>query len=721
MLAGSVPNPAAFAQQASHAPIVREAARNAGSVTLELAFPEPDFDTTKEGIRLRPFSGFDQATGEFALPVALGRGSITVIKQDIKDLALGETLIQSTPEYKAYDKSPSLAVSSSPGLSLGEARLEYIGKVSRADASRIRLGAVSYDRPSSMLRYVKQITLRVTASTIPQGKLSDLGSAIKLAERARRSPAKQAANVQNAIEKQGIVSDDGKVHKFVIDRDGLYKLTYDDLRNFGLNPDDIDLPTLRLVHNDAQVPIYIFDKQDGRLSPGDYIEFWGERKILNYESKFRDMYFDPYTRESIYYLVWGTKHSPIQYSQIKRIVEESGEVRVGDPNLYVDLKDSSFASRIHIEEDDRYEYLSQTDINELSTLRDHWFTAEIRRGGSFEIQVEAPYPDGGKNSPLKIRAGLHGFSLFDKGYVDYSGNEVPDVPNEQEASISVNGSLVLWDTWDSQQLKFISSDSAHHLVGGVAPTTRLMRWYDIRFGWPLTFMVQHTKATDVQSRFGLNWIDIEYDRLYSAWNNELVFKIPRDSRSGFYQFTLGGFSRSDISIYRKGVSKISNVFISATTPGAPSIQCIFQAPVSGTSEEFIALSDSSKLKPKLYMVDDHLDLRNAQNAADYILISSRDLLKKDAGGIESSPLQHYIRRAERKGMKPKLIDVANIYDEFNGGSKSPEAIKEFLKYAYDHWSVAPKHVVLVGRHEQVPTPYIQSFRLGSISSDAWYS
>lgn len=712
----------AYAQQVSRTPIVKEISRSAGSVTLEITFSEPCFDTVKDGLSLRSYGGFAPESGEFALPIALPKGTISILREEVADLPLGLPLVSHPQVFKPSYRSSYPSIEPQAGLTLGDTRLEYIGKVSRADASRIRIGAFSFDRSASVARYLKKITLRVTSATLPPGKLTDLTAAIRTAQSRRVQSVKQANSIQGVKETQGIVSDDGKVHKFVLDRDGLYMLTYDDLKGYGLNPEDIDLPTLRMVHNGVQVPIYIFDKHDGRFSPGDYLEFWGERKVLKYESKFKDMYFDPYTRESIYYLVWGTQRSPIKQSEIKRIVEESGEVREGDPSKYVDLRDSSFVSKLHFEEDNWYEFLAVTDINELSTIRDHWFTAEIRRGGSYTIKGEAPHPDARKNSTVRVSVGLHGFSTFDPGFVDYEGKAVPDVPNEQEARISLNNNSILLDTWDSQQLKFITTDSAQQLATGVAPTTRMLRGFDFETkSWPLTLTVQHTKNTDVQSRFGLNWIDLEYDRTYNAWNNEILFSTPSNTKSGFYQFTLGGFSRTDISIYRKGVSKISNVFISAITPGAKSIYCVFQAPVSGPSEEFIALSDSNKLKPKQYLVDDFLDLRNTQNAADYLVISSRKLLRKDNYGVESSQLNQYIRRAERKGMRARLIDAANIYDEFNGGSMSPEAIRNFLTYTYNSWAIAPKHVVLVGLVDDIPTPKIQSIRLGSISSDAWYA
>ena len=45
----------------------------------------------------------------------------------------------------------------------------------------------------------------------------------------------------------------------------------------------------------------------------------------------------------------------------------------------------------------------------------------------------------------------------------------------------------------------------------------------------------------------------------------------------------------------------------------------------------------------------------------------------------------------------KIVDVDDVYNEFNDGLYHPVAIKNFLKYAYANWQPpAPTYVLLVG-------------------------
>ena len=79
--------------------------------------------------------------------------------------------------------------------------------------------------------------------------------------------------------------------------------------------------------------------------------------------------------------------------------------------------------------------------------------------------------------------------------------------------------------------------------------------------------------------------------------------------------------------------------------------------------------------------------RRTDNGADYLLITPSSL-KAAAGRLAD------YRRSQ--GLETRVIDLDDIMDEFSHGLFSPEAIRDFLAYAYDHWKKAPAYVVLVG-------------------------
>ncbi len=85
-------------------------------------------------------------------------------------------------------------------------------------------------------------------------------------------------------------------------------------------------------------------------------------------------------------------------------------------------------------------------------------------------------------------------------------------------------------------------------------------------------------------------------------------------------------------------------------------------------------------------------------------------------------------RAERNSLTYALVQIEDIYKEFNFGKKSPHAIKDYLKWCYRNKLTAPKYVVFIGgaswdarfilpasfKHDYIPS-------YGKPVSDYWYA
>ncbi len=102
----------------------------------------------------------------------------------------------------------------------------------------------------------------------------------------------------------------------------------------------------------------------------------------------------------------------------------------------------------------------------------------------------------------------------------------------------------------------------------------------------------------------------------------------------------------------------------------------------------MTVSPSSWFSPSAITEDSPSNLMDASNGADYLIISHSDFLN------EITPLATY--RANQ-GMRVKVVDVQDIYDEFNGGVFDPTSIQRFLAHAYSDWiAPAASYVLLVG-------------------------
>ena len=74
------------------------------------------------------------------------------------------------------------------------------------------------------------------------------------------------------------------------------------------------------------------------------------------------------------------------------------------------------------------------------------------------------------------------------------------------------------------------------------------------------------------------------------------------------------------------------------------------------------------------------------NQADYIIITHSNFWT-DAGRLA---------KWRASDLRVALVDAQQVYDQFNGGVMSAEAIHDFLAYAHTNWSLQPKYVVLLG-------------------------
>jgi hypothetical protein len=113
---------------------------------------------------------------------------------------------------------------------------------------------------------------------------------------------------------------------------------------------------------------------------------------------------------------------------------------------------------------------------------------------------------------------------------------------------------------------------------------------------------------------------------------------------------------------------------------------------------YLAVSPEAVLRPGIRWPSiASSDLRRTENQADYLLLAPRELLPA------VSPLLQL--RAEQ-GLRPRAVALDEVYDAFGHGEKSPEAIREFVAYAYHRWAPpSPRYVVLLGDSTFDPKDY----------------
>ncbi|MGB5051272.1 MAG: C25 family cysteine peptidase [Caldilineaceae bacterium] len=185
-----------------------------------------------------------------------------------------------------------------------------------------------------------------------------------------------------------------------------------------------------------------------------------------------------------------------------------------------------------------------------------------------------------------------------------------------------------------------------------------------------------------------DWLRLNYQRQTTAVNDRIILDIPT---AGAWTLSVDGFSGSDLEAY-----DISDPLRVAHIPVAAARTASFGV-TSTAGGRYLVQRTSQRKQVASIQTADTVDLLSSSNQADYFIIAHKDFL--DA----IRPLADY--RAAR-GLKVAVIDVQHIYDTFNFGRMSPQAIRDFLLYAYTNWQTSgSSYVLLVGDGTYDPRQY----------------
>ena len=512
-----------------------------------------------------------------------------------------------------------------------------------------------------------------------------------------------------AVDKDATFAEGTRI-RIVVREEGLYRIDLEQLREADIALTGVDPRMLRITYRGREIPIMVEGEEDGAFDKGDGIEFWGEP---NYEasdgtgtdqfqaSNLTDRTMDRYTEENVYWLSVGS-------SRGMRLATESGAVVETDPLRY--HRPFSYAFTVHAEQDNYRDRLARLPEED----GDRWFWDSGIFGGRLrEYEVTLFNPDRNALTPAVVTTVLRG-----KTY--------PDGSPDHHALVYLNDVRVGEGVWDGQGLV--------RLVSGGEDLPRLSGGHlnDGKNVLRIVLPGDEPSAGEGDAVY-LNWFEVTYPRLYWARDDYIEFTKPPKELDGLYQFVVGGFTRPRIRVYKKGIrspalsSRIINTVIRKVEDEEQGAyyQLVFQDEIHGEEPIYIALTPDQKKHPVRIELDTPSALRSPDNGADYILITHEMFYET------ASRLAEYRRE---QGLRVAMVDVQDIYDEFNKGVFSPEAIRAFLRYAYVHWRPpAPSFVVLVGDgtwdyrdilgqgHNFIPPAVVRTEKWGLTSSDYPYA
>jgi hypothetical protein len=716
----------------------RIVSQNEDGITLEVQFPEVQQIATEEGFTRFKIAGLNQnyAPGFPLLPVLSipltlpdCRTEVQVQIEKSEQLSNVKPLIfndkPNTPiDYAGGDNLqaapiPEFDQSRFPTAiaeisELGVFREHYL---SRLQVYPLQINGSSVRFFRKMRIYIRFIDHRPVYRSLPQKEAALLSKFVanstQLSYGKVYPPHTVPAPAYNPV-----TAADTRV-KLIVDQNGIYKVTGDDLAAANVDLSAINPSQMRLTNRGKDVPIFLRGVQDGTFDPGDVLEFWGKRNERTFTHLYPDVYADPFSDENVYWLSWDGRAGA-------RIIEENGSIvktRSGqyNPSAY-------FTTTVHIEQDNYFERFGQANQEQLSYKRDHWFfDGGIKAVGKRPYTFELVYPEPISFDPVYVKVMMSGLS-----FKQALGN----IEQPHQAMVWLNNAFV-----GQSRSDWFSQDTA--TITNFRNST--IRNADLQHGTN-TLEVQMPVLPDVGNPANpskgtdivlLNWFEITYDRQYKAHNDYIEFTKPTFipfPNIDLFQFELDNFNSPDVEIYKIGVSKIVNFKIELINePNNQHYKVTFQDNIQGNDVRYVALTESQKKKPLRIEIDRPWDknapekvLRSTANTADYLIITHGKLL---------SSVQQLADYRRGQGATVEVVDVQEIYDEFNYGIKSPLAIQDFLRYAFFNWNrnTRLKYVLFFGSsnfnykrrdniaEDLVPTFLYQTEKFGAVSSDYPYS
>ncbi len=417
---------------------------------------------------------------------------------------------------------------------------------------------------------------------------------------------------------------------------GVYELTHVDLVRAGLPLETLDPRWLSLYQGDQALAIEVVGEADGRFDPGDIVRFYAEQVD------------SLYTETNVLWLVVGDGLGRRMSTRIVAPV--------------VSTAASSFPDTQHFEVNRVYR-----SAMPMASDVDHWYWGQMFIvGAARSLTMTLPFT---VTDPLPAGTAVLALDLW-------GASSDARVAPDHRVRVDINGTVIGDVQWDGAVNKLVELPFGQGLLQPGSNTLTLYTPAD-------------TGARDAFNRlWEVNWLNffrLTYDRSFVLADERLAFMAAPGSMHFAIAGWTGGKSLAyDITDPAAPVRLEGGVMFGA--PGSYVLHFSDTAAASGG--RYFVLSPAGVRQPLEVLADAPSGLRATTEGADYLVIAHADFLQ----GVQ--PLVEHRRN---QGLRVRVADVQDVYDEFSGGLLVPHAIRDFIAYAYSRWPApAPSYVLLVG-------------------------
>lgn len=508
------------------------------------------------------------------------------------------------------------------------------------------------------IKLLKRVVVRITFRGVPQqaaeGYSDDLLDGVVVNYKQAIAWMTKPLRLNKVVTPSVFAS--GKWVKFTVPQEGIYRINRSALASYGIDASTVDPRTIKIYNNGGKVlpesnavsrpndpqeiAIQIIGEQDGRFDDGDYIQFYARSvnfwEYNNQQKRFRRN-VNPYSENNFYFITSGGTAG-------KRMQTVSG---------------ADLPGAIPVTTTTAFKHLDEDKINigkSGSNFMGDEFS-EFSKTKTYMNRLEGYVPGS------QIRYHYRFANSFESG-VGFQ--------------ISENNTVIQNKTlfgYGSDQYVYAVPDSSTITYSGSLSEGRSV----LKFTY---------NSPGASAKGYLDYFEIYYTRSLSALEtDEVTFFSP--STPGVYEFQLNNFSNSAISVY--DITDFSDVRI-ITHPSYPSGgEFKFSALVLlNDVRKYTAVNNSRILTPQVVGEVKNQDIKSFAEGVKLIIISP------DEFRAQADRLAEYRSTGSRFPISAKVFSVNEIFNEFGCGIRDVSAIRDFIRYADQNWTVRPDYILLFG-------------------------
>lgn len=451
----------------------------------------------------------------------------------------------------------------------------------------------------------------------------------------------------NAYFSSKIFACSGSLH-IEIENAGIYALDYATVIEKQPQLADCSSTDLQLTNAGKEVPLRVVDDGDGRFTAGDRIE-WVGKQLHGPMS-----WFNTYSTTNVYFL----SAAPGPHARMREITSTKNPV-------------ASLMRPLHLEQENLMIRLNQSLVKP-GEEPDVWFWSKMTHVDPQPFELTFDLPD------LAQRGKNLQATLNFRGMSDMYRRVNQPKPDDHVVEITLNGKSLTTLGWDGReevrktvelpltQLKDKENKLGMHVPKRTAP-------------WDTT-----NPIVDVVM---FNFIEMNYPITGRITEKNIAFMLENTARDSGFEFDYSG--TDELVVYGE-----NGDYFSAQSLGK---QRWHFGPTTHGDRLYVS-TPNHHLKPVLTRPVAANDWRAATLGYDYLIISHSRLINA------IQPLADFHRK---RGLQVAVIDVNEVYDQFNEGVTHPVAIRNLVEYGHRHWQQKPRYVLLVGdasfdiRHDQI--------------------